>query len=509
MRHRFISLLFAVAGSCAFHLAAAEPNGFFQIKVVDAETGRGVPLVELKTTAQQCFYTDSAGVVAFAEPGLMNHEVWFSVYSDGYEFPKDHFGNAGVRLKTKPGGRVEIKLPRINIAERLYRITGAGIYRDTVLLGKPTPIDEPVLNGDVVGQDSSTPVVYHGQIHWFWGDTSRPEYPLGHFHTAGAVSDLPGHGGLPPSQGINLRYFTNADGFSRGLAPLDAPGPVWIEQPIVLTHAGRGTMLARYVRMKDLSHPVEQGLMVYDDARDQFAKLRELPLSESWRHPASHGFHWHQGGTNYFLFNRPLATVRVPADWRSATNPAAYEAFTCLAPDSTAEHPIVWRDATGKVVWHWQKDLAPLSQKQERDLIKRGELRPDEARYQLTDADSGQPIELQHSSIYWNAFLKRWIMIGLQTGGRSFMGEVWFATATSPLGPWHQAKRIVTHEKYSFYNPAQLPFFDEAGGRYIYFEGTYCTTFSGNDHPTPLYDYNQMLYRLDLADPRLKMQSRD
>ena len=47
-------------------------------------------------------------------------------------------------------------------------------------------------------------------------------------------------------------------------------------------------------------------------------------------------------------------------------------------------------------------------------------------------------------------------------------------------------------------------FFDEEGGRYIYFEGTYSFTFSGRQARTPLYDYNQMLYRLDLDDPRLK-----
>jgi hypothetical protein len=62
----------------------------------------------------------------------------------------------------------------------------------------------------------------------------------------------------------------------------------------------------------------------------------------------------------------------------------------------------------------------------------------------------------------------------------------------------------VTHEQYSFYNPAQHPFFDQEGGRLIYFEGTYAETFSGNPCPTPRYDYNQVMYRLDLADPRLK-----
>jgi hypothetical protein len=47
------------------------------------------------------------------------------------------------------------------------------------------------------------------------------------------------------------------------------------------------------------------------------------------------------------------------------------------------------------------------------------------------------------------------------------------------------------------------PFFDQDGGRTIYFEGTYCNTFSGNPEQTARYDYNQVMYRLDLADPRL------
>jgi hypothetical protein len=33
----------------------------------------------------------------------------------------------------------------------------------------------------------------------------------------------------------------------------------------------------------------------------------------------------------------------------------------------------------------------------------------------------------------------------------------------------------------------------------------YVNTFSGNPHPTPYYEYNQIMYRLDLSDPRLKL----
>jgi hypothetical protein len=62
----------------------------------------------------------------------------------------------------------------------------------------------------------------------------------------------------------------------------------------------------------------------------------------------------------------------------------------------------------------------------------------------------------------------------------------------------------VSHERYSFYNPKHHPYFDQEGGRVIYFEGTYSHTFSGSEETaTPRYDYNQILYRLDLSDVRL------
>jgi hypothetical protein len=106
--------------------------------------------------------------------------------------------------------------------------------------------------------------------------------------------------------------------------------------------------------------------------------------------------------------------------------------------------------------------------------------------------------------VNWNPFRKRWIMIAGQQGGTSFLGEIWYAEATEPTGPWRRAKKIVTHDKYSFYNPVHHPVFNQEGGRLIYFEGTYVTTFSGNPVATPRYDYNQIMYRLDLSDPRLR-----
>src|SRR5262249_43175040 len=158
---------------------------------VDEATGRGVPLVELATVNHLRYVTDSQGLVAFDEPGLMDQTVFFQVRSHGYEFPADGFGFRGAALKVAGGGSATLKFRRLNLAERLYRVTGGGIYRDSVLLGRPTPIREPLLNAQVLGSDSVQNAVYRGRLYWFWGDTARPSYPLGNFHVPGATSRLP------------------------------------------------------------------------------------------------------------------------------------------------------------------------------------------------------------------------------------------------------------------------------------------------------------------------------
>ena len=108
-------------------------------------------------------------------------------------------------------------------------------------------------------------------------------------------------------------------------------------------------------------------------------------------------------------------------------------------------------------------------------------------------------------SVYWNEYRKRWVMIAVESAGTSFLGEVWFAESDTPLGPWVYARKVVTHDRYSFYNPKQHPMLDKGGGRTLFFEGTYTRTFSGNPDATPRYDYNQIMYRLNLDDARLNL----
>ena len=254
------SLIIAIGLVCVFcvyrQAGADQAEKYFKITVVDRQTGRGVPLMELRTTANVRFVTDSRGVIAFYEPGLMDQDVFFFVQSHGYTFPADAFGYHGTKLRVKAGGSARIEVQRANIAERLYRITGEGIYRDTIMLGEAAPIQAPVLNGQVTGQDTVESILYNGKLYWFWGDTSRPAYPLGNFATSGATSLLPNKGGLDPSIGLDLTYFVNKEGFCRAMAPLTEPGVVWIDALMSVPDAGgQERLLCRYERLKGLGTP--------------------------------------------------------------------------------------------------------------------------------------------------------------------------------------------------------------------------------------------------------------
>ncbi|HEY4263090.1 MAG TPA: hypothetical protein VGM98_23210, partial [Schlesneria sp.] len=199
-------------------VSCSAPPDAFEIQVLDEETGRGVPLVELRTVHDTRFFTDSAGYAAIRDPELMNQTVFFSVRSHGYEFPKDGFGIRGRALKVTAGGRETLKIKRLNIVERLYRVTGAGIYADSVVLGHEVPIKQPLSNALVMGSDSVVMAKYRDKIYWFWGDTNQFRYPLGNFNVTGATSSLPGDGGLDPTVGINFDYFKGDDGFAKPVA---------------------------------------------------------------------------------------------------------------------------------------------------------------------------------------------------------------------------------------------------------------------------------------------------
>jgi hypothetical protein len=480
--------------------ATPHASDYFKITVVDEETGRGVPLVELRTTNAARYYTDSNGIVAFYEPGLMDQTVYFHVKSHGYEFPKDGFGYRGKALPVTRGGRALLKIKRLNLAERLYRITGAGIYRDSLLVKHPVPIRHPALNGRVMGQDTVIVTPYRGKLYWFWGDTSQPAYPLGNFAVAGATSEWPDRGGLDPSVGVDLTYFVDEKGFAKKMCPLPGPGLVWIEGLMTVTNEqGQERLLATYVRPRRTPETSEKGLVIFNDSTQVFEPLVQFPGPAD--HRSAHPFRARVNGTEYYYY---YPNLRLRADLKHISDPTTWEAFTCLVAGRRFDKssPQLDRRTDGRLVYDWKANTAPTGFDEERDLIATKKIKLEEAVFRLHDVVTGATVRAGFGSLFWNEFRRRWILIAQEN-----VGSAWYAEADTPVGPWAYGRKIVSHDQYTFYNLTQHPFFDRDGGRLIYFEGTYTNTFSGNPDPTPRYDYNQVMYRLALDDAQLALPS--
>jgi hypothetical protein len=496
--------------------AKAPAGPYAEIRVLDAETRRGVPLVELETVNGLTFVTDNAGRVAFHEPGLMDREIYFAVRSHGYAAKKDGFGFAGVKLTPRAGKVAMIEVERINLAERLCRLTGEGLYRDTVLLGYAPPLPDSPHPGKVGGQDSVQAAIHRGKVFWFWGDTQRMDYPLGLFRTAGATTSVfhPDDAKSDPAAGIAFDYFVDKEsGFARAMMPLpERPeGVIWISALAVAPEGGDeqggdGKLVAHYSRRKGLEGDYEQGIAAFDDEKSVFMPAKQLPLEETWRRPSGHPIPFEEQGRKWLLFGSPTPNVRVCATLNDVLDAERYEAFTCLKATSDGRPAEPQLDADGRPAWRWQKALPPLGSQAERELVAEGKLEAEHARFCPADASQpGDRVVLHNGSVRWNEYRKCWVMLAGQLGGRSSsLGEVWYAEASHPTGPFSRAVRVVTHDRQSFYNVCQHDFLDRDGGRLIHFEGTYTNDFSGNPAKTPRYNYNQVLYRLDLDSPALR-----
>jgi hypothetical protein len=393
-------------------LVAAEPDKPFAITVVDAQTGRGVPLIELKTVHNVRLVTDSNGVAAFREPGLMDQTVFFHVTGHGYEFPKDGFGIRGKQVKVTPGGSVTLKVDRVNIAERLYRVTGAGIYRDSVLVGAKVPIQEPLLNARVLGSDSVMNAVYRGKLWWFWGDTQRPGYPLGNFHVPGATSGLPGKGGLDPDAGVDLAYFKDDTGFAKKTCEMPGKGPTWLTALAVLPDAtGHERMYGSFVKVEPPLKLYGRGLVVWDDEKERFEKVRDVdmslpafPMGQAVRHG------------EYVYFASPYPMFRVKATAEAFADPARWETYTPLKQGSTLAAPQLDRDADGRVRFAWRHNTPAVGPAELPKLARH--MKPAESPFRLCDRDTGRPIFAHAGSVAWNEFRKCWTMLFVGSAGR-------------------------------------------------------------------------------------------
>jgi hypothetical protein len=357
-------------------------------------------------------------------------------------------------------------------------------------------LERPNYNADVAGQDTALATVFDGKIYWFWGDTRLVSTTQQGIHAAsGATSELPRNGGLDPHLGIDLTYFTNDSGIARVMAPFGPPNVLtWLLGTFKARNPeGSTSLYSLYRNVFSLGQSIETGIAKYDASSDLFSRIfidsvdRSLPTYQGW--PSE----LRTVGERWIYFG---PTVRVLAEEVSVTNPSAYEIFTPLGPSSDT----VIRDAQGYPDYRWVRGGDLLTQ----DHVNRGVVDIDEYLLRpLVDAETGAAVYHQLHRIEWNAFRKRYVWIlGELFGASSFLREIWYAEAPTPSGPWAYAKKIVTHEFMSFYNPVHHAFFDRERGREIYFQATYSSTFSGLP-ATARYDYNQIMYRLDPSDERL------
>ncbi|MCA8921817.1 MAG: hypothetical protein KDD82_08405 [Planctomycetes bacterium] len=477
----------------------------FRITAVDGASGRGVPLVELRTTDNVSYWTDSAGVIALDAPELMGRETWFEIHAHGYRYPADGLGLVGVRLTPRPGEAARVELERVNVAERLYRVTGAGVYHHSRRLGDAVPLGRPALLAELTGCDSVQAEVYRGRLTWVWGDANRLSYALGNFKATGARSWLPGAGGADPALGVELEYFTRPDGFARELCAFGGgePGPVWLDGLVsVRDAAGREHLVAHFVRVKSLGEVYARGLARFDDASGTFKVWRELPLDAPLA-PRGHALRVSVDGVDYLYFADPLPDVRVRATLEALGDPAQYEGFSMLVPGAhDPAAPRFDRDPEGRLRLGWKRGAHPLRPAEQLPWVGKG-LAAEEVFPRLRAPEQARLITPHRGSVQPDPG-GGWTWIFTEAGGESsHLGEVWFARAPSPLGPWAFARKVVTHDRYSFYNPTQHEYFSDE--RWLYFEGTYTTLFAGTERKTPRYDYNQILYRLDRRDPRLRL----
>ena len=471
-------------------------DDYFIIKVVDQKTGRGVPMVELRTLSQRLYITDSNGIIAFDDTNLMNQRVTFTLFCHGYECPTDWVVRDAI-----PGTSTIIEIKCKNIAERLYRITGQDIYGESSRAGLFVPIKHQGLNGKVLGQDTFIETLYRGKLYWFWGDTFGPASFNG--EASGATSELPGKGGLDPEIGIDLNYFINSEGLNKGMCAIPGPGLKWIDWLVVLPDENREEHLyAKYSVTKTLDLDYERGIALFNDSLQVFEPLVKIDKWLDKVHSSGHPLRVRSDSIEYFYIFDRYGIERVAADINHIINPESYEHFTCLMQGSKYNDNIVKleRDLSGKIVYGWKSGTDAISPRQQNELITSGKLLQSESWLRSTDVLSGNNVSIGPSSVFWNNFRKRWIMIASEN-----FGGAWFLEGDTPTGPWIYGTKIVGHNNYDFYNIGQHPLFDQDNGRLIYFEGTYTMGFSGAKTPTPLYDYNQMMYRLALDDKRLSL----
>ena len=450
-----MKLLTVVMIAAGLAIPGIAREDLFRIDVRDRENGWPVPLVEMRTTHEMRFISDNAGVIALDAPELMGRECWFHVEGHGYTVPADGFGYQGVRITPEPGGSYTLKVSRSMPARRLGRITGAGLFAESQRFG----LHQDWLESGVFGCDSVQVARYQGKLFWAWGDTTLPHYPLGVFHASSATTPVMPLANPQPPIRLEFVYFRDGAGRIRSVAQMAGEGPTWLSGYVNLPDsAGNQRLVANYVKVKNFLDVYESGLCVWNDEAEKFDHYRTLwtksddelkpsPVPDGhpafWTDPAD--------GKSWLLFGDPFPRLKMAPDFESWGNPSVWEV-----------------------------------------------IEPQKA---VPSRDTGELVVPHRGSIVMSPWLRKWVAIFTQLNGKpSSLGEIWFAVSDSPMGPWSDAVKVVTHSDYTFYNPRIHSDLSDPSGPILLFEATYTRQFARNPSITARYDYNQVLYRLDLDE---------
>lgn len=446
-----IRLIFLVVFLSPVAVLAVEP---FRIRVVEEETGWPVPLVELRTTHHVRFVSDNAGTIAFDLPELMGVETWFSVEGHGYEVPRDGFGFRGVCLKPKPGAEAEVKVKRRYPGKRLGRITGGGVFGESQRFGDEMDWTDQ----GILGCDSVQTARYRGRLFWAWADTILPGYPLGLYHMIGATTPAQPLNSFKPPVRLRYDYYGDNAGKPRVIGEISGRGPTWISGCVGLpTKTGTEKLIGTYVKVEPPLTVHESGLCVWNDDRRIFERHRLLWTKTDENRvpppmPGGHAVFWtDKEGRDWVLFGHTFPSLKCAKTFEAWSNPESW------------------------IELERQTSVRAL--------------------------DGDEDITLHRASIAWNAFRKKWVTVFTQQNGKSStLGEMWYAEADAPTGPWGPAIKVASHNRYTFYNPLVHADWAPADTGILLFEATYTRLFSKSANPTPRYDYNQVLYRLDLKE---------
>ena len=160
---------------------------------------------------------------------------------------------------------------------------------------------------------------YRGKIHWFWGDTNRPDYPLGNFHVPGATSELPGPGRARSAMSASTSsYFLDEKGFARPTAPIARRGadldlgPGRARRP----RGPRADVRRTTSKVRNMLEVYQHGLVEF---HPEIAAVREgRPVPRRGDHPgdypSGHAFLHTDRGVDYVYYASPYPLIRVPAD---------------------------------------------------------------------------------------------------------------------------------------------------------------------------------------------------